>query len=88
MELKKNQPLKHVHTYHSLGAVRYAKSHRLTNIARTRLAIEKVCLESADLTIATCSQQKKYLQELVSHRGNIKIVPCGSDRDRQTKAGK
>lgn len=79
MELKKTQPLKHVHTYHSLGAVRYARTHRLTNIARTRLAIEKVCLESADLTIATCPQQRKYLQELVSHRGNIEIVPCGTD---------
>lgn len=82
IELKKTQPLKHVHTYHSLGAVRYAKSHRLTNIARTRLAIEKLCLESADLTIATCPQQKKYLQELVSHRGNIEIIPCASDPER------
>ena len=82
MELKKIQPLKYVHTYHSLGAVRYAKSHRLSNIARTRLAIEKVCLESADLTIATCPQQKEYLQDLVSHRGNIEIVPCGTDPDR------
>ena len=80
MELKKVQPLlKHVHTYHSLGAVRYAKSKRLSNIARTRLAIEKVCLETADLTIATCPQQREYLEQLVSRRGKIEIIPCGTD---------
>ena len=80
MELKKTQPLlRHVHTYHSLGALRYLKSRRLANIARTRLAIEKLCLETADLSIATCPQQRDYLEELVSRRGNIAIVPCGTD---------
>ena len=79
MELKKTQPLKHVHTYHSLGAVKYAHANNLTNIAKTRLAIEKACLETADLSIATCPQQRKYLQELVSTKGNIKIIPCAAD---------
>ncbi|WP_319422252.1 glycosyltransferase [Pleurocapsa sp. FMAR1] len=79
MELKKTQPLKHVHTYHSLGAVKYAHTNNLTNIAKTRLAIEKACLETADLSIATCPQQKEYLQELVSTKGNIEIVPCATD---------
>ena len=80
MELKKVQPLlKHIHTYHSLGAVKYAKSKHLSNIARTRLAIEKTCLETADLTIATCPQQREYLEELVSRRGQIEIIPCGTD---------
>ena len=80
MELKKVQPLlKHIHTYHSLGAVKYAKSRHLSNIARTRLAIEKTCLETADLTVATCPQQREYLEELVSRRGQIEIIPCGTD---------
>lgn len=79
MELKKFQPLKHVHTYHSLGAVKYAGDEYLDNLAKTRLAIEKTCLETADLTIATCPQQRNYLQELVSDRGYIEIVPCGTD---------
>ncbi len=79
MELKKTQPLKHVHTYHSLGAVKYAHANNLTNIVKTRLAIEKACLETADLSIATCPQQKEYLQELVSTKGNIEIVPCATD---------
>lgn len=80
MELKKTQPLlRHVHTYHSLGALKYAKTRRIANIARTRIAIEKLCLETADLSIATCPQQRDYLETLVSRRGNIAIVPCGTD---------
>ena len=81
MELKKIQPLKHVHTYHSLGAVKYVNVNHPSNIAKTRLAIEKACLETADLTIATCPQQKEYLRELVSQRGNIEIIPCGTNTD-------
>lgn len=80
MELKKTQPLlRHIHTYHSLGALKHVRSRRLSNIARTRIAIEKVCLETADLSIATCPQQKHYLEELVSRRGNTAIIPCGTD---------
>ncbi|WP_019508023.1 glycosyltransferase [Pleurocapsa sp. PCC 7319] len=79
MELKKVQPLKHVHTYHSLGAVKYANVDYLSNLDKTRLAIEKACLETADLTIATCPQQRDYLRKLVSHKGQIEIIPCGAD---------
>ena len=79
IELKKIQPLKHVHTYHSLGAVQYTSINHLSNLAKTRLAIEKVCLETADLTIATCPQQREYLRKLVSAMSNVEIVPCGTD---------
>ena len=79
MELKKNQPLKHIHTYHSLGAVEYAYEPDIPNIAKTRLAIEKTCLETADLTIATCPQQRDYLRQLVSDRGYVEIVSSGTD---------
>ena len=82
IELKKVQPIKHVHTYHSLGAVKYANINHLDNLAKTRLAIEKACLETADLNIATCPQQREYLRELVSTKGNIEIVPCGTDTDQ------
>ena len=78
IQLKKTQPLKHIHTYHSLGAVKYARTRGLSNVARTRLAVEKTCLETADLTIATCPQQREYLR-LVSTKGNIEIIPCGTD---------
>ena len=79
MELKKTQSLKHVHTFHSLGAVKYAYDEHPSNLAKIRLAIEKNCLETADLTIATCPQQRDYIRELVSDRGYVEIVPCGTD---------
>lgn len=79
IQLKKTQPLKHIHTYHSLAAVKYARTNSLSNLAKTRLAVEKICLETADLTIATCPQQREYLRELVSTKGNIEIIPCGTD---------
>ncbi len=79
IELKKIQPLKHVHTYHSLGAIQYAGINHFSNLTKTRLAIEKTCLETADLTIATCPQQREYLRELVSAQGNIEIIPYGTD---------
>ena len=79
IQLKKTQPLKHIHTYHSLGAVKYARTNNsLSNLAKTRLAIEKICLETADLTIASCPQQREHLR-LVSSKGNIEIIPCGTD---------
>lgn len=81
MELKKVQTLKHMHTYHSLGAVKYATTRDIPNITKTRLAIENACLETADLTIVTCPQQRDYLRELVSNKGNVKIVPYGTDID-------
>ena len=79
MELRKTQSLKHIHTYHSLGAAKYAYQQYISNADRIRLAIEKTCLETADLCIATCPQQRDYLRELVSDRGNIEIIPCGTD---------
>ena len=79
MELKKIQSLKHIHTFHTLGVVRYGGDRHLNNVAKTRLAMEKICLETADLTIATCPQQRDYLRELVSERGSVEIIPCGTD---------
>ena len=79
MELKKIQPLKHIHTYHSLGAVKYIEEQQIDNLAKNRLKIEKACLETADLSIATCPQQRDYLRDLVSDKGNIEIIPGGTD---------
>ncbi len=79
MELKKIQPLKHIHTYHSLGAVKYIGEREIDNLTKNRLKIEKACLETADLSIATCPQQRDYLQDLVSDKGNIEIIPGGTD---------
>jgi D-inositol-3-phosphate glycosyltransferase len=82
MKLKQYQPLVQVHNYHSLGAVKYATVADLPEIATKRLAIERTCLETAARVIATCPQEEKHMRTLVSHRGHIEMIPCGTDLER------
>jgi glycosyltransferase involved in cell wall biosynthesis len=82
MELKKHQPLKQVHTYHSLGAVKYNSIATIPMIASTRLAVEKTLLETADRVVATSPQEEEHMRSLVSTKGNIDIIPCGTDIQR------
>lgn len=80
MELKKHHPyLKQVHTYHSLGAVKYKSIPTIPLIAKTRLAVEKEILEKADRIVATSPQEKDHMRSLVSALGTIDIIPCGTD---------
>jgi len=82
MELKKHQPLIQVHTYHSLGAVKYSSVSERPAIASTRLATEKTCLETVDRVVATSPQEKEHMRSLVSTQGLIDIIPCGTDIER------
>ncbi len=82
MSLKKQQSLKQIHTYHSLGAVKYQSISDIPKIAKTRLAVEKACLETADCIVATSPQEKAHMRQLVSAKGNIQIIPCGTDIQR------
>ena len=82
MELKKRQPMKQVHTYHSLGAVKYRAISNLPAIASTRLATEKRCLETVDRVVATSPQEQEHMRSLVSTQGAIDIIPCGTDIER------
>jgi glycosyltransferase involved in cell wall biosynthesis len=82
MELKKRQPMKQVHTYHSLGAVKYRAISNLPAIASTRLATEKRCLETVDRVVATSPQEQEHMRSLVSTQGAIEIIPCGTDIER------
>jgi len=82
MELKKRQPMKQVHTYHSLGAVKYHAISNLPAIASTRLATEKRCLETVDRVVATSPQEQEHMRSLVSTQGAIEIIPCGTDIER------
>lgn len=79
MEIKKRQIVSHLHTYHSLGAVKYKSISTVPIIAKTRLKIEKQCLETADLIVATSPQEKEHMKSLVSLKGKIKVIPCGTD---------
>jgi glycosyltransferase involved in cell wall biosynthesis len=79
MKLAKDLSLKQVHTYHSLGAVKYQSVSEVPFIAGTRLQVEKACLESAACVVATSPQEKEHMRQLVSDKGNIDIIPCGTD---------
>lgn len=82
MELKKHQSLAQVHTYHSLGVVKYANVPNIPKIATTRLTIEKQCLETADCIIATSPQEQAHMRSQVSKLGHIQVIPCGTDIER------
>ena len=82
MELKKSQPLLQVHTYHSLAAVKYKSVSTIPTIAKTRLQVEKTLLETADRVVATSPQEKEHMRSLVSSKGNIDIISCGTDIER------
>jgi glycosyltransferase involved in cell wall biosynthesis len=79
MAIKKRQSIKHLHTYHSLGAVKYRSINTIPLIAKTRLRVEKECLETADMVIATSPQEQEHMRSLVSKKGNIMVIPCGTD---------
>ncbi len=79
MEIKKVQTVRHLHTYHSLGAVKYRSVTTVPLIAKTRLRVEKQCLETADMIIATSPQEQEHMRSLVSTKGDITVIPCGTD---------
>lgn len=81
MELKKVQTIQHLHTYHSLGAVKYSAINAIPLIARTRLRVERQCLETADAIVATSPQEQEHMRSLVSKKGNIMVIPCGTNID-------
>jgi glycosyltransferase involved in cell wall biosynthesis len=81
LQLKARHPVQLVHTYHSLGAVKYQTLTRQPAIAPTRLMVEKQILEQADCVIATSPQEQEYLHTLVSNQGRVEIIPYGTDLD-------
>ncbi len=82
LELRRRLSLRMIHTYHSLGAVKYQSVKEPPHTASRRLEIEKATLETADCIVATSPQERDDLQSLVSTRGNIEIIPCGTDIHR------
>lgn len=79
LQLSSRLGVPQVHTYHSIGKVKYQTMGDLPEIAQTRLATERACLEKADCVIATSPQEAEDLRRLVSENGRIEIIPCGID---------
>jgi D-inositol-3-phosphate glycosyltransferase len=79
MQLRQHYPVKLVHTYHSLGAVKYLSIPEIPEVASQRLAVEKEILENYDCVVATSPQEQDDLRQLVSQVGNTQVIPCGTD---------
>jgi D-inositol-3-phosphate glycosyltransferase len=77
LELKSRLGLPQVHTYHSIGAVKYRHVENPPQIAAIRHCVETAVLEQADCVISTSPQEAEDLRQLISQNGRIKIIPCG-----------
>lgn len=82
MELKNIQGSKQIHTYHSLGVVKYNAIKKVPLIAKTRLEVEKNILETGERIVATSPQEQEHMRSWVSTEGEIDIIPCGTDIER------
>ncbi len=81
LQLKQLQNARLIHTYHSLGAVKYRSIAELPSVAKTRLNVECDLLEHSHCVVATSPQERDDLRQLVSASGRVEIVPCGTDID-------
>lgn len=79
LQLKQSSNFQLVHTYHSLGAVKYGAIANPPAIAATRLQVEQTILAQADCVVATSPQERDTLRQLVSDQGVIEVIPCGTD---------
>jgi D-inositol-3-phosphate glycosyltransferase len=79
LQLKSSSNIQMAHTYHSLGAVKYASVQEKPAIAHLRMQIEQSILEQADCVVATSPQEMEQLRSLVSEAGTVEIVPGGTD---------
>ena len=48
-------------------------------MANQRLIVEKQILETAERIVATSPQEREHMRSLVSQKGKIDIIPCGTD---------
>lgn len=84
LQLRKIQGSKQLHTYHSLGCIKYISVDNIPTVAETRLKFEKEILENAECIIATSPQEERDMRTYVSDRGHIEMIPCGTDISRFT----
>ncbi|MFH7024103.1 MAG: glycosyltransferase [Heteroscytonema crispum UTEX LB 1556] len=77
LQLKSQLGLPQVHTYHSIGAVKYRDEQNPPQIAAIRHHVEKAILEQTDCVISTSPQEVDDLRQFISQQGRIKVIPCG-----------
>ena len=76
LERQKYDQITLVHTFHSIGEVKYRSVPDRPLIGDTRLKVEQRILEEANCILATSPQEKEDLRRLVSQKGNITVIPC------------
>jgi D-inositol-3-phosphate glycosyltransferase len=79
LQLQELHNVQLLHTYHSLGAVKYQAVDDIPAIAKTRLEVEQNILEASNCVVSTSPQEVEDLRRLVSEDGRIEIIPCGTD---------
>lgn len=79
LQLRQHSNIQLVHTYHSLGAVKYQALVPRPAITETRLAVERQILEQATCIVATTPQEEEDLRTWVSQQGLVEVIPCGTD---------
>lgn len=79
LQLQQKHNVQLIHTYHSLGAVKYRTIDEIPAIGQTRLEVECQILESSHCVVATSPQELQDLRQLVSLNGKVEIIPCGTD---------
>jgi D-inositol-3-phosphate glycosyltransferase len=79
LQLRRHQSLQILHTYHSLGSVKYRTLAKRPPIADIRLQVEQQILVEADCIIATSTQERDLLRQMVAQTGQIEVIPCGTD---------
>jgi len=79
LELQKTSAVQLLHTYHSLGAVKYQSGQNRPPSADLRIQIEREILERANCIVATSPQEAQTLRSHVSTDGRIEMIPCGTD---------
>ena len=82
LQLRQIQGSKQLHTYHSLGCIKYISVDNIPEVAETRLKFEKEVLENADCVIATSPEEALHMRTYMSDKGKIEMIPCGTDTDR------
>lgn len=82
LQLRRIQGSKQLHTYHSLGCIKYASIDNIPEIGDTRLQLEKEILEHADCIIATSPEEALHMRTYMSEKGTIEMIPCGTDTHR------
>jgi D-inositol-3-phosphate glycosyltransferase len=78
LQLKQQSNVQLIHTYHSLGVVKYANGVK-PDCADRRLETEQSILEKAHCIVATSPQEEQLLRSRISTKGLVQVIPGGAD---------